>query len=460
MRKGCRSLLVALLFATQAALGQGVPPESGWWWNPAEDGRGFFIEVQGGVLFMAAYFYAEDGRATWVVSAGPMTGDTSYTGRLIEVRGGQALFGGYRAPTSQADVGELRIEFASAGHGTLTWPGGQVPIHRQVFGLRTASFDPTGWWWNPAEDGRGFSIEVNDGRLFLAAFMYDDAGNPVWYISAGLMASETRYQGELIEVGGGQTMTGAYQPPSSLTTVGTITVDFASTQQATLTLSDATSVAIRPVKAGGGVIQIIRGPIVSAAPPPPPANTLVFEGSTYRRTASTESTTGLTSNEVIEGKNIRWRELVSRPPGVPSQPNADPGWLLLELDAVSAPYLKIVFTENSLACNAAGIKIVNLQRGEGWLWFNTNTRQYRGDIRTKDPVDVSAVRSCPPSPIVQRFILHHDYVGFEQQGTATLVNINGRDHLQFSGNEPLQIFSPSPSFETRISGDWRFVQRR
>lgn len=462
MRNGCRRLLVALLFATQAALAQGVPPESGWWWNPAEDGRGFFIEVQGGVLFMAAYFYAEDGRATWVVSAGPMTGDTSYTGRLIEVRGGQALFGGYRAPTSQADVGELRIEFASAGHGTLTWPGGQVPIQRQIFGLRTASFDPTGWWWNPAEDGRGFSIEVNDGRLFLAGFMYDGAGNPVWYISAGLMASETRYQGELVEVGGGQTMGGEYQPPSSLTTVGTITVDFASTEQATLTLSDATSVAARPttLKTGSGVIQIIRGPIVSAAPPPPPANVLVFDGSTYRRTASTERMTGFTSNEVIEGKDIRWTQWQGPvSPDAPFPPSAEAGWQLLELDRATGPYLKIVFTENSLACTAFGIKIVSLLGGEGWLWFNTNTRQYRGYIR-KYAVDVAAIRTCPPSPIVQHFTLHHDYVGFEQEGTATLVNFNGRDHLQFSGTEPLQIFTPAPSFETRVSGDWRFLQRR
>jgi hypothetical protein len=337
-----------------------------------------------------------------------------------------------------------------------------VPIHRQVFGLRTASFDPTGWWWNPAEDGRGFSIEVNDGRLFLAAFMYDAAGNPVWYISAGPMASETRYQGDLVEVGGGQTMGGEYQPPSSLVTVGTITVDFASTEQATLTLTDATSGnAVRPVKVtpASGVIQIIRGPIVGAAPPPPPANTLVFEGSTYRRTASTESTTGLTSNEVIEGKDIRWREYSLRPPGAPSQPDAEPGWLLLELDPVSAPYLKIVFMENSLACSAFGIKIVDLLRGEGWLWFNTNTRQYRGDIRTSAAVDVPATRFCPGG-VVQHFTLHHDYVGFKVEGTATLVNISGHDHLQFSGNEPLQIFSPSPSFETRISGDWRFLQRR
>ncbi|MCM2326529.1 MAG: hypothetical protein NDI88_01435, partial [Lysobacter sp.] len=33
------------------------PPETGWWWNPAEDGRGFSLEVQGNNIFFAAFLY-------------------------------------------------------------------------------------------------------------------------------------------------------------------------------------------------------------------------------------------------------------------------------------------------------------------------------------------------------------------------------------------------------------------
>ena len=27
-------------------------PENGWWWNPAQSGRGFSIEVQGDTMFL------------------------------------------------------------------------------------------------------------------------------------------------------------------------------------------------------------------------------------------------------------------------------------------------------------------------------------------------------------------------------------------------------------------------
>ena len=46
-------------------------PQNGWWWNPNESGRGFFIEMTGGLMFLAGYFYESDGRATWLSSGGP-----------------------------------------------------------------------------------------------------------------------------------------------------------------------------------------------------------------------------------------------------------------------------------------------------------------------------------------------------------------------------------------------------
>src|SRR5438128_12072338 len=47
--------------------------EGGWWWNPAESGRGFSIEVQGNTVFLAGYLYGQDGHATWVAASGAMS---------------------------------------------------------------------------------------------------------------------------------------------------------------------------------------------------------------------------------------------------------------------------------------------------------------------------------------------------------------------------------------------------
>ena len=35
-------------------------PQTGWWWNPAESGRGFFVESENGVTFIGAYLYDDD----------------------------------------------------------------------------------------------------------------------------------------------------------------------------------------------------------------------------------------------------------------------------------------------------------------------------------------------------------------------------------------------------------------
>src|ERR1700722_11458929 len=72
---------------------------SGYWWNPAQGGRGFVIEVQGTTLFFAGFLYAASGEATWVSSIGPMSTATQYTGTLATYFGGQTLTGAYQPPT-------------------------------------------------------------------------------------------------------------------------------------------------------------------------------------------------------------------------------------------------------------------------------------------------------------------------------------------------------------------------
>src|SRR5215475_8307425 len=85
----CAAVLLGLSFSAAAA------PQVGWYYNSAEPGRGFFIEIKGQTLFMAGYFYEADGKASWAVSGGPITDQNNYTGRLFSVHGGQTLVGPY-----------------------------------------------------------------------------------------------------------------------------------------------------------------------------------------------------------------------------------------------------------------------------------------------------------------------------------------------------------------------------
>ncbi len=210
----------------------------GWWWNPAESGRGFSIEVQGNNLFMAGYLYADDGRATWLASTGAMSSSTQYNGVLQSFGNGQTLTGVYQpASLTNANVGAVSLQFSDPSHATLTWPGGTIPVERYMYGSGTPAFQPeTGWWWNAAESGRGFTIEIQGNTLFMAGYMYDASGNPVWYSTSGTMSTATLYLGTWQQFANGQTLTGTHHLPSNPSNVGAVTLQFTNAVEATLTL--------------------------------------------------------------------------------------------------------------------------------------------------------------------------------------------------------------------------------
>ena len=215
-------------------------PQNGWWWNPNQSGRAFSIEIQGNTLFMAGYLYENDGRATWLLSGGTMQNATNYAGRLLSFSNGQTLTGNYQAPGAPSDAGAVTLQFSDDTHATLTWPGGSIAIERfRYSSAATASFQPEkGWWWNAAESGRAFFMEVQGDKMFIVGYMYDANGNPVWYVSGGAMTSPTSYQGDWLQFANGQTLSGPYVAPSAPVKAGAISVNFSAPGQATLTLSD------------------------------------------------------------------------------------------------------------------------------------------------------------------------------------------------------------------------------
>ncbi|MBL0141022.1 MAG: hypothetical protein IPP91_02890 [Betaproteobacteria bacterium] len=223
------------------------PPQTGWWWNPQEDGRGFSLEVRGNNIFFAGFLYDVSGRSTWYVSTGAVSLDGSYyTGDLLSASGGQTLGGAYPGFPALRSVGPITLTFHSASQGTLVWPGGTVPIQRfnivpNGLNLPPAAGQPeSGWWWNEEESGRGFFLEWQGGTLDIAGYMYDDPGNSVWYLTVGAIGgtpTARSFQGNWWSYGNGQTLTGAWKPNTRLSTnVAPVTIQFSSTETAVMTL--------------------------------------------------------------------------------------------------------------------------------------------------------------------------------------------------------------------------------
>ena len=226
-------------------------PQAGVWWNPAEGGRGFVIEGRGNTLFLGAFLYDVSGRSTWYAASGAMNGDT-FDSTLTTYANGQTFTGAYVPATATGSAGDVSITFTDASNGTLTWPGGTIPIQRFDVVTGGAAMTPpagtpeTGMWWDPAESGRGYALEIQNGTMFLGGYMYDASGNPLWYSSGPkAMTNATTYAGTWSQYGNGQTLTGTYKLATVVNgNVGPVTIRFSDTQNATLTLPDGRTIPI------------------------------------------------------------------------------------------------------------------------------------------------------------------------------------------------------------------------
>lgn len=286
------ALIILLALAAAVPLRVLASPAAGYWWNPAAPGTGFVIEVQGSKMYMAGFLYDANGNATWLASIGPMTTGNQYSGPVLAFSGGQTLTGSYHPPTMSPVTGTITINFSGDTSADLTWKfgGANATFEIQRFDFvpggsatpQPATNPQTGWWYNPAEGGRGFAIEVQNGQMFLASYMYDGAGNPTWYLATGAMSDAALFQGELQLFGNGPALGAVYRSPGVVNAnVGAVTVQFTSTTDATLTLPDGRQIPL--VRFAFGV----SGPTLSAFSPAAaaPAGVLTLTGSNFDPTA-------------------------------------------------------------------------------------------------------------------------------------------------------------------------------
>jgi hypothetical protein len=123
-----------------------------------------------------------------------------------------------------------------------------IRFARMLFGLMllcsvtsVSAFTPeNGWWWNQQESGRGFNLEVQNGTVFLATFIYNDAGNAVWYSGSGVLNADNTVTIELNEFANGQCIQCTHQNPALIGTVETATIHFTSRGTADLSWSNGT----------------------------------------------------------------------------------------------------------------------------------------------------------------------------------------------------------------------------
>jgi hypothetical protein len=226
-------------------------PLSGLWSSPSEQGWGIDFTQRRNIVFAAWFTYDASGNPKWYVasscpmgSAGATNGSCS--GPLYEVTGPR-FFG---VPFDSSGVhptatGTLQVDFRDSSNASMTYTvGGQsrtVAIGRQVFqsGATPPAVDYTDLWWNPSENGWGLSVTHEYGVMFLAWFVYDDTGKPMWYVASNctVNAAGNGCSGTLYSTTGP-----AFGPtfdPAKVhaTAAGTVTLSFTDGDNGTLTYS-------------------------------------------------------------------------------------------------------------------------------------------------------------------------------------------------------------------------------
>lgn len=226
-----------------------VEPETGWYWNAAESGRGFFVEKRGNNAFMAGFQYDASGRASWFTSQGSVVSSKLFA-PMSMFANGQTLTGPYQAPQALASPGTVGITFNSSTAALMNWPGGTTQLVRFPFAGASvvapqAGAPESGWWWNADEPGRGYAIEFQGNQIFVCGFMYDAAGNPVWYLINGTMAAPNRFEGSWMQFANGQAMGAPYRAPTLVNAqVGAAQLEFTDARSGTLTLPDGRRIAL------------------------------------------------------------------------------------------------------------------------------------------------------------------------------------------------------------------------
>ena len=362
-------------------------PQSGWWWNPNESGRGFFIEIDDGWFFMSGYFYDEAGHATWLVTNDPMPAPMSYQGRLLAVSNGQSLVGDYHAPVGPSVAGSVAVDFSDDNHAKLNWNGVSVDIERYAFeSEQPATFVPfTGWWWNPDESGRGMSIEQQGQHMFIGLYMYEEDGRPVWYVADAMMASPTRFVAPLLQFANGQTMGGPYRAPSAPRTAGTLTVDFSAPDHATVTLSEDAPAAA--AKAG-------RSKVIEFQPQKPkaPPQKLQRYFGNFRQVITSS---GANATVVTITGTVTWVQLDLAGSDLAMLNRAT----LYEIDRARLDLtLSGTITEGDEQCSATGSGGQDLFPFDGSLTLFAD-RSYRGKIDFDLPVTITACGETMTFPV-------------------------------------------------------------
>ena len=187
--------------STPAACVAGATPRvSGPWFNAAQSGHGWLVEMLDGATAddpsrVNAYWYVyQDGNPVWLIGTGPLEG-TSATLDVAMTEGADFPPDFNTGDVSLIPWGTLTFDFNSDTQGTATWDSvlpefgtGSLDMVQLAPITESDNACRSGSYYNVEQSGHGYVVEVisigGTDQVILAWYVYQD-GQQVWLFGQG-----------------------------------------------------------------------------------------------------------------------------------------------------------------------------------------------------------------------------------------------------------------------------------
>src|SRR5690242_19061847 len=130
-----RFAALLLLLVCVSASAATAPPVDGIYWDPSQSGRGYAIETQDDLMFVAIYDYDQDGFPSFYIIQGVWNGTTHQISgaHLLQVESGPWIGGPYSPIGALADLGPVTVQFTSFTTADFTYNSHTAHLERFLY---------------------------------------------------------------------------------------------------------------------------------------------------------------------------------------------------------------------------------------------------------------------------------------------------------------------------------------
>ncbi len=147
------------------AFAQSAPPVDGIYWDPAENGRGYAVETQDDLMFVAIYNYDTDGSAAFYFIQGAWNGTSHQIdgAHLLQVASGPWIGGAFSPVGAVVDKGPVTFQFTSFTSARFVYNGHTSNLERFLYNYGTTADSLMSGVWFATYGGLGiyFGDAVN-----------------------------------------------------------------------------------------------------------------------------------------------------------------------------------------------------------------------------------------------------------------------------------------------------------